>query len=535
MQFNHGDIVERYQIESLLGEGGMAVVYSVRHTTLGTHHALKLLTLTNPKIRERLIREGKVQAGLKHPNVVTVTDVLDVDGAPALLMEKIDGPDLHHWLQEHQPDLDQACHIFDCILSAIEHAHGLDIIHRDLKPANVLMAQDHQGQWVPKVTDFGLAKALARDADPSSTRTGQPMGTPAYMSPEQIRDAKNVDQRTDIFALGCILYELLCGQRTFVGMDTLDVFNRVVSGSFVPPEIHKRDISPPHRQAILGCLSKDIDQRIPDCSTLRRVFNGEQDWECPAPASDTVDFGSDDTLDFEAPTPLDATPLSLAPPEAPKPQKSRNHFWSLRAPLTFGILIVLLWVGLPDPNDDEDIALSPSPSEVLSPNSPSNAAQSNGASSDDNPVETTHLPATGSNPIQPLNESDAPQASSTSSIIQVEDKDEVDAVDEIDEDVPPPPRPRPQKKSPPSNTPAATSDGALTASYRVTGDAQEVRLSSRFDKNVPPGAIEPNHYKILARFGEEELHDMGSIDIDPRGNHVIHCDSVGQVCNEVSP
>ena len=205
MHITIGDIVERYQVESMLGEGGMAVVYAVRHTTLGTKHALKLLTLSNPKIRERLIREGKVQAGLQHPNVVTVTDVLDVDGAPALLMEKIDGPDLQTWLHEHTPDLNQARHVFDCILSAMEHAHSLNIVHRDLKPANVLMAQNHQGQWIPKVTDFGLAKALARDADPSSTRTGQPMGTPAYMSPEQVRDAKNVDQRTDIFALGCIL------------------------------------------------------------------------------------------------------------------------------------------------------------------------------------------------------------------------------------------------------------------------------------------------------------------------------------------
>ena len=232
MELTTGTVIERYRVDQRIGSGGMAVVYRVSHTTLATCHALKVLTLGGPRIQERLIREGRVQAGLEHTNIVRVTDVLEINGSPALLMELIDGPDLDTWLRDHEPSAELGIQIFEGILRGVEQAHALEIIHRDLKPANILMARDDAGQWLPKVTDFGLAKALEQDKDASQTRTGRPMGTPAYMSPEQVRDAKNVDRRTDIFALGCILYELLCGRRAFEGADTLDVFNQVVAGDY---------------------------------------------------------------------------------------------------------------------------------------------------------------------------------------------------------------------------------------------------------------------------------------------------------------
>ena len=264
MDLNPGEIVERYEVECELGEGGMAVVYRVRHTRLDTLHALKILTVQKRAVQQRLVREGKVQAGLRHPNVAAVTDVLEVAGSPALLMEYIDGPSLDKWIDDHKPRLDAAEEIFAGILAGVSVAHELGIVHRDLKPGNVLMAPHPSGEgWIPKVTDFGLAKALEGDKGVLQTRTGLPMGTPAYMSPEQVRDAKNVDTRTDIFALGCILYELACGQRPFDGKDTWEVFNAVAQGIYTPPRVLKADLPERVANAISGCLVTDMEARIP--------------------------------------------------------------------------------------------------------------------------------------------------------------------------------------------------------------------------------------------------------------------------------
>ena len=275
-----GHQVERYEVQAVLGHGGMAVVYRVRHRTLKTDHALKVLNVAGKELSERLLREGQVQARLIHPNVVAVTDVLEVDGAPALLMEYVDGPNLEEWLRNRTLTLDEAETLFGGVLDAVESAHQLGVVHRDLKPGNVMIAPDGDGVR-PKVTDFGLAKAITVSPEAGQTRSGMPMGTPAYMSPEQVRDAKNVDARTDIFSLGCILYELVCGRRAFVGKDTLDVFNRVANGDYEPPTVSRGQLPPRIANCIEGCLASDASRRIPDCATLRAVLKGERTWVMP--------------------------------------------------------------------------------------------------------------------------------------------------------------------------------------------------------------------------------------------------------------
>jgi len=264
-----GREVDRYVVQGLLGEGGMAEVYRVRHATLGTLHALKVLTIRSRSVRERLVLEGRVQATLRHPNVVAVTDVLVIDGAPGLLMEFIEGPALDTWLRSYRPTLDEALSVFGGILAGVRSAHNKNLIHRDLKPANVLLHIE-DGAVVPKVADFGLAKAV--EGGNNQTRSGSTMGTPAYMAPEQIRDSSKVDQRADIFSLGCILYELVCGRQAFEGEDILELFNKIAEGDFVPPRSLVPDLPDVVEQAILGALELDPEERIASCKELQDVL-----------------------------------------------------------------------------------------------------------------------------------------------------------------------------------------------------------------------------------------------------------------------
>ncbi len=278
-----GTVVDRYTVDSVLGQGGMAVVYKVKHNQLGSWHALKVLTISSDSIRQRLVQEGRVQASLAHPNIVAVTDILDVNGAPGLVMEYITGSSLDHLIVQNKPDAAEAERLFRGILSGVTHAHALGVVHRDLKPANVMLFTGG-GQLIPKVADFGLAKAVADDSGGGmgQTRSGVAMGTPAYMAPEQIRDAKNVDERADVFSLGCILYELFVGKPPFAGPDLLTIFNLVASGEFTPIDSLVPDVPAHIKNAIDGCLQVDRDRRLASGEAISKVLDGEP-WQLVAP------------------------------------------------------------------------------------------------------------------------------------------------------------------------------------------------------------------------------------------------------------
>ncbi len=269
-----GTIVDRYTVEAVLGAGGIAVVYRVRHNTLDSLHALKVLTITSAAIRQRLIQEGRVQASLRHPNILAVTDIVEVDGAPGLIMEYVEGPTLELLLQRERLTFDRAEKLGLGIIAGVSEAHARGLIHRDLKPANVLLAMAG-ASYVPKVADFGLVKLLTEGGlGLSSTRTGLTMGTPRYMAPEQIRDAKNVDQRADIFSLGAVLYELVTGQQAFPGDDVIDLFNSIATGNFIRPKKLVPSLPSAVEEAIVGALEVDRDERIPDCQTLLSTWTG---------------------------------------------------------------------------------------------------------------------------------------------------------------------------------------------------------------------------------------------------------------------
>jgi serine/threonine-protein kinase len=273
-------IAGRYTVESVIGRGGMAVVYQVMHHQLGTPCALKVLSLAAHSVRGRLLQEGHVQAALAHPNVVSVIDVVDVAGSPGLVMELVRGPSLEQLLGHGLLTLPQCDALAEGLFAGLAAAHNRGLIHRDLKPANILCAVTDDG-LVAKITDFGLAKLIGEEtgaSEANNTRSGTTMGTPAYMAPEQIRNAKNVDQRADVFSLGAVLYEIVTGVQAFGGSDDLlDIFTRVAAGTYKPPNELRDELPPRVERALRGALEPDRDLRIRDCQTLRMVWQGERD------------------------------------------------------------------------------------------------------------------------------------------------------------------------------------------------------------------------------------------------------------------
>jgi len=331
MQITTGSVVDRYTVEGTLGEGGMAMVYRVRHNQLGTYHALKVLTIASVQIAQRLIQEGRVQATLRHPNIVAVTDIVDLSGSPGLIMELINGPSLDDFLVKEQLSLDQIDALASGILSGVAAAHAQDLIHRDLKPANIMLAITPNG-LVPKVTDFGLAKILGGGEGFSNTRTGSTMGTPHYMSPEQIRDSKNVGPRADVFSLGAILYEMVAGRRAFDGSDLLAIFNAVANGDVRPVRELRPDVPERMERAINGALAVELTDRIASVAELLAVWSGDSspvsaisssgpwDPEMLAKATSMSVSGSLRSS-LEAPLPTVSGEIGELPPTRPTPSE----------------------------------------------------------------------------------------------------------------------------------------------------------------------------------------------------------------------
>lgn len=273
MQLRPGDRLERFVVDAVIGRGGMAVVYRVRHAELGSVHALKVLATRNPSLALRLVQEGRLQALLRHPNAVAVQDVLRVGDAPALLVEFVEGPSLADWLERARPTVAQIDGLARGILAGVDAAHRLGLVHRDLKPGNVLLQVTHT-DVTPKVSDFGLAKALDGEAAFVRTQAGTPMGTPIYMAPEQTRDASTVDARADVFSLGALLYELLLGLHDghtdlIAAMDGARL-GQAPDLSFLAGRCPERWID-----AVASALAAARDERPADAAALRSLWVGD--------------------------------------------------------------------------------------------------------------------------------------------------------------------------------------------------------------------------------------------------------------------
>jgi serine/threonine protein kinase len=270
MTLDSGSRLGPYQIVGLLGVGGMGEVYRARDPKLGRDIAIKVLPqkfAADPERMARFAREAKLLASLNHSNIASIYGFEDSGSVGALVMELVDGPTLAERLQQGRLPLEEALPIAGRLAEALEYAHDRGIVHRDLKPANIKLTSD----GAAKILDFGLAKAM--EGDPSSmdlgasptishmaTQAGIILGTAAYMSPEQAK-GRAVDRRTDIWALGCVLYEMLSGKSAFSGESVTDVLAAVVRAepdwAQLPPNTPRRI-----RELLQRCLEKEPRKRL---------------------------------------------------------------------------------------------------------------------------------------------------------------------------------------------------------------------------------------------------------------------------------
>ena len=269
MALEVGSRLGHYDVTALIGEGGMGQVYQATDTKLKRQVALKILPeafSADPERLARFQREAEVLASLNHPNIAAIHGLEEADDTRALVLELVEGPTLADRIKRGPIPLDEALPIAKQIAEALEAAHEAGVIHRDLKPANIKVKDD----GTVKVLDFGLAKALdpASAGDPSmsptvtaaATATGVIMGTAAYMSPEQAR-GEVVDRRTDVWAFGCVLFEMLSGTQPFAGSGVSEVLAEVLKGN--PEWMALPTHTPPLvRRVLRRCLDKDRRERL---------------------------------------------------------------------------------------------------------------------------------------------------------------------------------------------------------------------------------------------------------------------------------
>jgi TolB-like protein/Flp pilus assembly protein TadD len=277
-----GKTLAHYEITGLLGKGGMGEVYRARDTKLERDVALKVLPAAmaaDPARLERFEREAKTVAGLNHPHIVTLYSVEEADGVRFLTMELVEGQGLDQVVTADGLELSRVFDIGIAVADALAAAHEKGIVHRDLKPANVMIAKDGRA----KVLDFGLAKLAEPEVQPEGvtgslalTGEGSILGTVPYMSPEQLRGAQ-VDHRSDIFALGILLYELATGRRPFGGATNADVSSSILKQT--PPVVTqlKPDLPRHLGRIVTHCLEKDPERRSQSAKDIRNELEGLRD------------------------------------------------------------------------------------------------------------------------------------------------------------------------------------------------------------------------------------------------------------------
>ncbi|MFG2255375.1 protein kinase domain-containing protein [Streptomyces mirabilis] len=266
----HRTLGQRYELVEQLGQGGMGTVHRAVDHRLRRTVAVKTLSaelVRQPQFLARFQREAHAAAALNHPGVATVYDVGEdaVDGfaVPYLVMEYVEGRTLAQVLGDGPLPTEQAVDAAGQVLEALRHSHGHGIVHRDIKPANVMFTR----AGIAKVLDFGIAKALSEMAT-RLTGTGVAVGTPAYLAPEQI-EGRDTDHRTDLYAVGCLLYELLTGRPPYTGESPFSVMHQHLAQEPVPPSRLRPGLPPGVDAVVLRALHKRREDRFADAAEMK--------------------------------------------------------------------------------------------------------------------------------------------------------------------------------------------------------------------------------------------------------------------------
>ncbi|WP_103026505.1 serine/threonine-protein kinase [Salinibacter altiplanensis] len=454
-----GDILDGYRLEAVIGRGGMGTVYRATDQALEKTVALKVIAphlADDDTFVRRFREEAKALARLDADGIVDVYTLRETGEALFFVMEHVEGPSLETMLRRRgRLEPPQALSLLRQVLTAVGHAHASGVLHRDLKPSNILI--DTDGQAV--ITDFGLAKILASDAD--LTATHDQLGTVAYMSPEQVKGLQNVDAASDLFTVGLVAYEVLTGRLPFDRSESDFVVQRaIVDASFPPPSTYAPAVPPAVEQVVLDLLSKGPAARPPDAqATLARL-----------PAPQTAD---------EEP---------LLTPDAPASPDAAFTSWQW-AGLAVGTLLVLMGtyagvratLGLP----------------VLSAAGPAPPGTTRTAADDAGPFsgEAEEPPAEASSPAAASSDDEAPS----------EEPDP--SADALSEGEPPPPAPSGDtsgatspEASAPNDEPSSSPEPATgTVTIRSDPDGATARLDGQTVGRTPltVNDLAPGTYRLL--------------------------------------
>jgi len=264
--------VGRYRLARLLGAGGMGRVYLAVQPEIGSRVAVKVLAedcAQDPALLERFFAEARAVNLIRHENIVSVIDLATIEGRPCIVMELIDGRTLGEVVRAGGAPLGGIVTAVTEVLSALGAAHAIGIVHRDMKPDNVLLTNEGHA----KVLDFGIAKlapGLSRDSP--RTATGALLGTPAYMAPEQISGAEHVDARTDLYAVGVVLFEAVTGRLPFQAATLYDLMRAHLEDAPPSPRSQRPDLPPAFEQVIMTALAKDPANRFQTAAAMANAL-----------------------------------------------------------------------------------------------------------------------------------------------------------------------------------------------------------------------------------------------------------------------
>ncbi len=306
----------KYHTAVPIGRGGMGEVHRAWDPTLNRHVALKLLRSDDPELEERMLREARLQARVSHPNVCPVYEVGRHEGRVYIAMQLIEGEALDE--AARGLGLEQKVALVRTVAEAVHAAHTVGLVHRDLKPANILVERTGEGELKPWVVDFGIARE--REVE-GATVTGQVLGTPGYLSPEQARgEVSTIDRRSDVFSLGVVLYELLCGSRPFAGDSDVEVLVALLESE--PQPLRRRAPHLPRdlETVVMTCLEHDRERRYDSARAL-----------------------ADDLGRFLAGEPILARPATLVRRLA---ARARRHPVTAGLLAAAGIAVVVMAIGL---------------------------------------------------------------------------------------------------------------------------------------------------------------------------------------------